>query len=139
MTYKKFKPKIGRMFYVIWVPTVIFLIAMTAVSFVAPLAFVILLLTDALTLYFLLTSLFGYVELREDSVFVKFGFIATAEIPYSKIREVTKERKFYADSIMSLKNSLEHVNIRYNRFDVVSVSVVENDELISEIEKRMTK
>lgn len=139
MTYKKFKPKIGRMFYVIWVPTAIFLIAMTAVSFVAPLAFVILLLTDALTLYFLLTSLFGYVELREDSVFVKFGFIAKAEIPYSKIREVTKERKLYADSIMSLKNSLEHVNIRYNRFDVVSVSVTDNDELISEIEARIKK
>ena len=137
MTYKKFKPKIGRMFYVIWVPTVIFLIAMTAVSFVAPLAFVILLLTDALTLYFLLTSLFGYVELREDSVFVKFGFIATAEIPYSKIREVTKERKLYADSIMSLKNSLDHVNIRYNRFDVVSVSVVDNDNLMCEINKRI--
>ena len=137
MTYKKFKPKIGRMFYVIWVPTVIFLIAMTAVSFVAPLAFVILLLTDALTLYFLLTSLFGYVELRGDSVFVKFGFIATVQIPYSRIREVTKERKLYADSIMSLKNSLEHVNIRYNRFDVVSVSVVDNDSLMNEIEKRI--
>ena len=137
MTYKKFKPKIGRMFYVIWVPTVIFLIAMTAVSFVAPLAFVILLLTDALTLYFLLTSLFGYVELRDDSVFVKFGFIATVQIPYSRIREVTKERKLYADSIMSLKNSLEHVNIRYNRFDVVSVSVVDNDGFMNEIEKRI--
>ena len=137
MTYKKFKPKIGRMFYVIWVPTVIFLITMTAVSFVAPLAFVILLLTDALTLYFLLTSLFGYVELRDDSVFVKFGFIATVQIPYSRIREVTKVRKLYADSIMSLKNSLEHVNIRYNRFDVVSVSVVDNDGLMNEIEKRI--
>ena len=136
---KRFKPKIGKTFYVIWIPTVLFLSVMTAVSLVAPLAFVILLLTDALTLYFLLTSLFGYVELRDDAVFVKFGFIAKAEIPYSAIREVTKERKLYADSIMSLKNSLEHVNVKYNRFDVVSVSVTDNDELISEIEKRMTK
>lgn len=136
---KIFKPKIGKMFYVIWVPTLIFLIVMTAVSLVAPLAFVILLFTDALTLYFLLTSLFGYVELGEEAMLVKFGFIAKAEIPYSAIREVTKERKLYADSIMSLKNSLEHVNVKYNRFDVVSVSVTDNDELISEIEKRMTK
>lgn len=134
---KTYKPKIGRMFYAIWIPTVIFLIAMTFVSLVSPIALVILLLTDALTLYFLLTSLFGYVELREDSVFVKFGFVAKVQIPYSKIREVTKERKLYADSIMSLKNSLEHVNIKYNRFDVVSVSVVDNEDLMNEIEKRI--
>ena len=134
---KRFKPKIGKTFYVIWIPTVLFLSVMTAVSLVAPLAFVILLLTDALTLYFLLTSLFGYVELRDDAVFVKFGFIAKAEIPYSTIRGVTKERKLYADSIMSLKNSLDHVNIKYNRFDIVSVSVTDNDELISEIEARI--
>ena len=136
---KRFKPKIGKTFYVIWIPTVLFLSVMTSVSLVAPLAFVILLLTDALTLYFLLTSLFGYVELRDDAVFVKFGFIAKAEIPYSTIRGVTKERKLYADSIMSLKNSLDHVNIKYNRFDIVSVSVTDNDELISEIEARIKK
>ena len=136
---KRFKPKIGKTFYVIWIPTVLFLSVMTAVSLVAPLAFVILLLTDALTLYFLLTSLFGYVELRDDAVLVKFGFIAKAEIPYSTIRGVTKERKLYADSIMSLKNSLDHVNIKYNRFDIVSVSVTDNDELISEIEARIKK
>ena len=136
---KRFKPQIGKTFYVIWIPTVLFLSVMTAVSLVAPLAFVILLLTDALTLYFLLTSLFGYVELRDDAVFVKFGFIAKAEIPYSTIRGVTKERKLYADSIMSLKNSLDHVNIKYNRFDIVSVSVTDNDELISEIEARIKK
>ena len=136
---KRFKPKIGKTFYVIWIPTVLFLSVMMAVSLVAPLAFVILLLTDALTLYFLLTSLFGYVELRDDAVFVKFGFIAKAEIPYSTIRGVTKERKLYADSIMSLKNSLDHVNIKYNRFDIVSVSVTDNDELISEIEARIKK
>ena len=136
---KRFKPKIGKTFYVIWIPTVLFLSVMTAVSLVAPLAFVILLLTDALTLYFLLTSLFGYVEPRDDAVFVKFGFIAKAEIPYSTIRGVTKERKLYADSIMSLKNSLDHVNIKYNRFDIVSVSVTDNDELISEIEARIKK
>ena len=136
---KRFKPKIGKTFYVIWIPTVLFLSVMTAVSLGAPLAFVILLMTDALTLYFLLTSLFGYVELRDDAVFVKFGFIAKAEIPYSTIRGVTKERKLYADSIMSLKYSLDHVNIKYNRVDIVSVSVTDNDELISEIEARIKK
>ena len=36
----------------------------------------------------------------------------------------------------SLKNALEHVNIKYNNFDVVTVSVVGNDEFISELAER---
>ena len=94
---------------------------------------------DVFTFYFLITSLFGYVELREDSVFIKFGFIMKREIPYKNIRGITKERKMYADSMVALKNSLDHVNIKYNRFDMISVSVVGNDELISEIELRIKR
>ena len=37
---------------------------------------------------------------------------------------------------MSLKNAMEHVNIRYNAFDVTTVSVKENDELMRELESR---
>jgi hypothetical protein len=37
---------------------------------------------------------------------------------------------------MSLNNALEHIDIRYNTYDVVSVSVVDNDALIEEIDKR---
>ena len=59
------------------------------------------------------------------------------EIPYTSIRDVCKERKFYSDSMMSLKYTLEHVNIKYNRFDLVSVSVVENDELIRDLTVRI--
>ena len=43
---------------------------------------------------------------------------------------IVKERKFYAESMMSLKNAFEHINIKYNAFDVTTVSVVDNDGFI---------
>ena len=132
----RLKPKIGKMFYIIWLPTVALLIAITAISFTGLLAFLIMLATDIFTVYFLFSSLVGYVELREKTLFVKFGFFLKREIPYGKIRGVSKERKFYADSLLSIKNTMEHVNIKYNRFDVISVSVVDNDYLVGELNRR---
>ena len=86
--------------------------------------------------YFVLSPLFGYVELREDSLFIKFGFFLSREIPYSKIRRVERDRKFYSESMLSLKSALEHVNVGYGSFDVVTVSVLNNDELVRELELR---
>ena len=137
MENKIYKPLFGKMFYAIWIPTAVFLLAMTVVSAKYISALIIMLATDIFTLYFLLSSVYAWVELRENSVFIRFGFIKTVEIPYERIRGVSKERKFYADSMMSIKNSMEHVNIKYNRFDVASVSVVDNDAFISDLELRM--
>ena len=58
------------------------------------------------------------------------------EIPYHKIRAIEKERGIYCNSIMSLKNALDHINIKYNKFDITTVSVVDNDDLIRKIEAR---
>ena len=91
---------------------------------------------DLFVAYFLISPLFGYVELRQDTVFVKFGFILKREIPYKSIRGVSRERKFYSDSMLALKNSLEHINIKYNSFDMVSVSVVNNELLTERLEAR---
>ena len=38
---------------------------------------------------------------------------------------------------MSMKNSLEHVNIRYNSFDVTSVSVKDNEAFMKELDERL--
>lgn len=138
MENKKFKPLLDKMFFMIWIPTSILLLVVTMLSFVDLLALVFMLFIDAFIGYFLVSPLYGYVELREQTVYVKLGFIVEREIPYSKIRGVSKERKFYADSMVSLKNALEHVNIKYNKFDLLSVSVVGNDELMKEIEARIT-
>jgi len=136
MEQRRFKPLIGKLFWIIFIPTCLLLLAVTVVAVFEPLALVLTLLVDIFTLYFLISPLFGYVELREETLFVKFGFFMKREIPYSKIRGVSRERKFYSDSMLSLKNSFEHVNIKYNSFDMLSVSVVGNDELIAEIEAK---
>ena len=136
----KFKPLFDKAFiFTAWVPALLIITAATVAAAFEPTALFVMIPTDLFTLYFLFSSMAGYVELREKAVFVKVGFIITREIPYSKIRSLTKERKFYSDSTISLKSSLEHVNIHYNRFDVLSVSVKDNDTLIAELEARISK
>ena len=133
---RRFKPLQDKLYWWITVPTALLMAAVSVVAFFAPAALWVMIPTDALIFYFLISPLFGYVELREESLFIKFGFIMKREIAYSKIRGATWERKFYADSMMALKNSLEHVNVRYNSFDIVSLSVVRNDEFVAELVER---
>ena len=134
---KRFKPLTDKLFLYIWIPTTIIMAALTAVCATHPLTLLIVIPVDLFTYYFLVSPLFGYVELRESTVFIKFGFIVKREIPYNKIRGLARERKFYSDSMLSLKNSFDHVNIKYNKFDMLTVSVVNNDDFIAEIEERI--
>lgn len=136
MDTKRFKPKYDKMFYWIWIPMLMLMIALTALTLFDFVAFIIIFATDVFVAYFFFSSIVGYVELREKSVFVKFGFILKREIPYDRIRGLTRERRVYADSMLSIKNALDHINIKYNKFDMISVSVADNDELVREIELR---
>ena len=136
MKNKRYKPLVDKLFYIITVPTVIFLAVMTVISAFEPLSLIIIIPTDIFTLYFLISPLFGYVELREQSLFIKFGFIIKREIPYNKIRSTTKERSFISETMLSLKNSFEHVKIKYNTYDVTTVSVTDNDDFINELDWR---
>lgn len=135
---RRFKPMLDGCFYLIWVPLSLMMIILTIISVSYLAALIIMAITDIFVFYFLFSTLSAYVELREDTMLVKFGFIIKREIAYSRIREISKERKFYSQSMLSIKNSIEHVNIKYNRFDIISVSVVTNDELISELERRIS-
>ena len=135
----RFKPLIGKMFYAIWIPTILLLAVTTALSALAPVSLFITISVDIFTLYFLFSSLVAYVELREDIIYAKVGFIMKVEIPYKKIRGIERSHKFYSDSMLSIKNSLDHVNIKYNSFDLLSVSVVDNEAFVSELEKRVKK
>lgn len=139
MENKRYKPLIDKIFWIIWVPTLLLVAVATVITSIDTVAFLIMLAIDMFTLYFLISPLFGYVELREETVFVKLGFFMKKEIPYNKIRDAVKERKLYADSMSALKNSLDHVNIKYNKFDVLSVSVVGNDDLVKRLKVRMEK
>ena len=39
--------------------------------------------------------------------------------------------------MLSLKNSVEHITIKYNKFDVTTVSVTDNDDLMINIRARI--
>lgn len=132
----RFKPQIDRLFWFIWIPTVILLAVGTAIACTSAVALLIMLATDIFTLYFLISPLFGYVELRERTMYVKFGFFVSREIEYSRIRAIDIERKWYSESMLSLKCAYEHINVRYNSFDVVTISVRDNAALAAELDRR---
>lgn len=136
MQNKIFKPLFDKLFWWTFIPTAILLAVMTAFSALAPITLLVTIPTDLFSAYFFVSPFFAYVELRENSVFIKFGFLLKKEIPYNKIRRVEKDRKIYSESILALKNALEHVNIRYNTYDVATVSVKDNDLFIEELNVR---
>ena len=134
----RYKPKFDKLFYIPISIALTLMFGATALSIVYYTFFglAVMILCNLFVLYFFISAFVGYVELREETLFIKFGFFLKKEIPYNSIRRLEKCRKVYSESIVSLKSSLEHIDIRYNTYDVVSVSVVDNDALIEEIEKR---
>lgn len=137
MEKKRYLPLIDKLFFIVSIPTLILVGAGVAISVYSIPALIIMCAVALFVLYVLISPLFGYVELGESSLVIKYGFFLKKEIPYTSIRDITRERKFYSDSMLSLKNSLDHVNIKYNKFDVTSVSVKNNDEFIAELKKRI--
>ncbi len=136
---KRYRPLVDRLFWITTIIAVSLLLGVTVAVCFYPdgLAIAIVLAVDLLTLYVVISPLFGYVELREKTVFIKFGLILKKEILYDKIRGVKKERRCYSESIISLKSAMEHVDIKYDGFQVVTVSVVDNDSLIEQIKSRI--
>ena len=137
MKPQKFKPLFDKTYAVIWISLSVLMILCTVLAALEPTALFVMIPTDLFVLYFLVSPMFGYVELREEAVFIRFGLILKREIPYQKIRGITKERKFYSDSMLSLKNAMEHINIKYNTFDMISVSIVESEAFVQALEKRI--
>ena len=138
MENKRYKPKFDKLYLWILISTALFILTLTTVTAIfEPITLFYTVPVSMLVSYFLITPAFGYAELRESTLFVKFGFFMKREIPYEKIRGVVENRKFYSDSMLSLKNSLDHLNVKYNRFDVLSISVKENDDFKRELELRI--
>ena len=137
MNINRYKPKIDKYFYFIWIPLATLLIAGTILSTISIPALIILLCTDVLTFYFMVSSLVAYVELRENTLFIKFGCILKREIPYDKIIDIKKDRRVITYSMLAIKNSLEHIDIKYNKYDFVTVSVKDNDKFIKDLKSKM--
>ena len=133
MNGKRYRPLIDWTFWMILIPTMLLLIAATVFAALEPTALFIILPVDLFSLYFLVSPLFGYVELREGSLFIKYGLMLKKEIPYEKIRKVERDKRFYSESMTSLKLSLDHVNVKYNSFDVTTVSVRDNESFMKDL------
>ena len=137
MEKQTYRPLFDRLYWWIAIPTLlIVLIPTVIIGILSPGTLFWMIPLSLFVLYFFISPFFGYVELRETSLFIRYGLLLKKEIPYDKIKGMVKERKFYAESMMSLKNAFEHVNIQYNAFDVTTVSVMDNDEMMREIQKR---
>ena len=137
MENQRYKPLFDKLFWIIFIPTVLLLGAVSVIMILESVWLIFLAAgIDLFTLYFLISPAFGFAELRENTLFIKYGFFMKREIPYGKIRGIEKERRVYSESMLSLKNSMEHINIRYNTFDVTTVSVKDNDGFMREIALR---
>ena len=133
----RYYPSVDKLFYWIAIPTnILFIAALIPMILLAPEGLTIMIPTIVFTDYFLISPLFGYVELREDELFIKYGFFLKKEIPYGKIRSIKKNRSIISEATMSLKNALDHIEIRYNKFDITIVSLKNTDNFLEEIEQR---
>ena len=131
---KRYKPRFDRLVYGIAIFTAVVVLGALIPSFCGGGAFAIAVTPGTLILcgYFLVSPCFGYAELREGTLLVKFGFFLSREIPYEKIYAIEKKHTMVADSILSLKNAMDHLNVKYNRFDLVSLSL-QNEENFIEV------
>ncbi len=140
METKKYKPYFDKLYLIITIPTFALILATTLLTLSASIyAFFFFVAVDIFVIFLLISPIFGYAELREGTLFIKYGLILKKEIPYEKIRGAEIRRSFYSESMLNLKNSFEHVNIKYNSFDLTSVSVVTNKEFLEELAKRSFK
>ena len=135
---QRFKPNVDKLYLWIFLPTFILIISATVIiSIFDPITIPLVIFIDLFIVYFFASPLFGYVELRESELFIKYGFFLKRSIPYSRIRSLEKKRSFISTSMMSLKCAICHIDIKYNVFDVTTVGVRDNDALINAVTERM--
>ena len=140
MNTKRYKPKIDRLFWIIATPSLLVALALTVIPAIFHTGTLFITLPTLLFIaYFLVSPLFGYVELREKELFIKYGFFMRRAIPYTQIRTLEKKKGFYSESMLSLKNAFEHVNVKYNNFDVTTVSVEDNDGFVERLNARINE
>ncbi len=138
MNIKKYMPKIDRLFWSLFIPTNLFCILVLVIpSIIDPQVLFITLPIFLFVNYFFISSLFGYAELRENELFIKYGFFMKKSIPYDKIRSLEKQRRFYSHSMLSLKNAYDHIDIKYNFYDLTTVSLKDEDAFVAELSERI--
>jgi len=68
MERRRFKPLVDKLFFILFIPTLLLLIAITVVGAFAPLSLLVVIPLDLFVLYFFVSPFFGYVEMRKTSL-----------------------------------------------------------------------
>ncbi len=138
MQGKRFKPLFDKLYWWTFAPTELLVLAVAIVPAIfEPKTLFWTVPVLLFVSYFLISPFFGYIELRESALFIKYGLILKKEIPYGKIRKLECGRGIISETMMSLKTAVSHVNIKYNSFDVTAVSVKDSEAFIKELESRI--
>ena len=134
MEIKRYRPKVGGLYYAIFLPTLILVLAAAVFAAIYdPFSLAVTVTVFLLILYFAVSPLFGYAELGSESLFIRYGFFMKREIPYTKIRSVKRARRAISYSTVSLKCDMEHIEIGYGSFDETTISLVDTDEFVEEL------
>ena len=83
---RKFKPLIDKLYWIIFIPTVAFMLIMTVIASFSVTALFIIIPVDLTVVYLLISPLFGYAELREDSLFIKYGLLLKKDVLGNRLR-----------------------------------------------------
>lgn len=132
----RFKGKISWWFYLIVFSTVILLVPIILLGLIDKdiLAVCIIAVTLISVEGFVIPIIFNnYAELKEDSVFIVFGYIKK-NIPYSDISGVSCTN----DPSASLAASLDRIKISCKNSSDVMVSLIEKENFLNAVRLRMS-
>lgn len=135
----KYKCKIDKGYLIFYLVLELLFLIVPIVSFILKdiIEGLVELIPFAIITFCFTSSLNAYVILHENELFIKYGFILKKSIPYEKIIGIEKKKQFICESIIAIKNSKEHIDIKYNKFDVTSISVKNNDFFINELKEKI--
>ncbi len=133
---KKYKPKTDKLFWWLLVIVNAVCLPLLIIAFFDPVSLFVIVPIFLFVNYLMVSPLFGYAQLREDALYIKYGLILKKTIPYEKIRGMEIKRSIISESMMGLKLSLEHVVIKYNTFDCTEVGVRDNQAFIEELKEK---
>ena len=137
MEKMRFKPKFDRLYWLITIPTSLFILAAIVMCAIVGEGLIIMIPVSALTFYFLFIPFFTYAELTDEGLYIKYGAFIKRTIPYKSIRKIEKGRGIIGEAMLSMKNALDHVTVRYNRFDMTVLSLKSEDIFVKELWERV--
>lgn len=129
----KFKGKIAIWFYAVFLLSALFTLSTAVKAFMdGNMTAMFLDLTVFIVLALLCVPILlnNYVELKNDLLFIRFGFIRL-EIPYQEIVSLTKTN----NPLSSLAASFDRIEIKRSKKGSVMIAIEDKEQFLSEMQK----